>query len=105
MDIVITKKDDFKNPTIVTKILKPFSSRKSTERPSVNQFWNKGYLGSNIKILDSKPNFVTFQVVQAHGYRNPKNVIIGHLKINSLRNNFVAVDELIKNKIDVYVIS
>ena len=79
MDTVVTKKDDFKNPTILTKILKPFSSRKSTDRPSVDQFSNIGYLGSNVKILDLKRNFVTLQLVQVHRYRNPKNVIIGHI--------------------------
>ena len=35
---------------------------------------------------------------------NPKKVIIDHLNVNSLRNKFVAVDELIKNKIDVCLI-
>ena len=32
-------------------------------------------------------------------------VIIGHLNVNSLRNKFVAVDELIKNQINVCLIS
>ena len=68
-------------------------------------FQKKGYLGSNAKKLDSKQNFVTFQSVQAHRSKNPKNVIIGHLNVNSLRNKFVAVDELIKSKIDVCLIS
>ena len=47
MDTAVTKKDGFNNPTNETKILKPFSSRKSTDRPSVDQFSKKGYLGSN----------------------------------------------------------
>ena len=38
MDTVVTKKDDFNNATNVTRILKCFSSRKSTNRPSVDQF-------------------------------------------------------------------
>ena len=105
MDTIVTKEDDFNNPTNETKILKPFSSRKSTDRPSVDQFSKKGYLGSNAKKLDSKQNFVTFQSVQAHRCKNPKNAIIGHLNVNSLRNKFVAIDELIKNKIDICLIS
>ena len=105
MDTVVTKKDDFNNPTNITKILKSFSSRKSTGRPSVDQFSKKVYLGSNTKKSDSKRNFVTFQSVQAHRCKNPKNVIIGHLNVNSLRNKFAAVDELIKNKIDICLIS
>ena len=70
---------------------------KWTDRPSVDQFSKKGCL---IK-LDSKPNFVTFQSVEAPRCKNPKNAIIGHLNLNSLRNKFVAIDELIKNKIDI----
>ena len=59
MDTVVTKKDDFNNPTNVTKILKPFSFRKSTDRPSVDQFSKKKKkrnLGSNAKNLNSKRN-------------------------------------------------
>ena len=101
MGTVVTKKDDFNNHTIATKILKPFSSRKSTDRPLIDEFSKKGHLGNNTKNLDSKQNFVTFPSVQAHKYKNPKNVTIGHLNVNSLRNNIVAVEKLIKNKIDV----
>ena len=104
MDTASTKKDDFNNSINVTKILKSFSSRKSTDRPSVGQFSKKLYLGRNAKKLDSMRNFVTFQSVQAHWCKNPKKVIIDHLNVNSLRNKFVAVDELIKNKIDVCLI-
>ena len=57
------------------------------------------------KKLDSKRNFVTFQSVQAHRYKNSKNATTGHLNVNSLRNKFFAVDESIKNKIDVCLIS
>ena len=105
MDTVVTKKDDFNNPANVTKLSKPFSSRKTNDRPSVDQFSKKGNLGSNVKNLDSKRNFVTFPSVQAHRYKISKNVIIGYLNVNSLRNKFVAVEELIKNKIDVCLIS
>ena len=99
MDTIITKEDDCNNPTCETKILKPFSSRKNTNRPSVDQFSKKQYLGSNAKKkkkLDSKWNFVTFQLLKAHRCKNLKNVVIGHLNVNSLRKKFVAVEELIK---------
>ena len=32
------------------------------------------------------------------GYKSPKNITIGHLNVNSLRNKIVAVEELIKKK-------
>ena len=58
MDTAITKKDGFKNPTNLTKIVKLFPSRKSTDRPLVDQFFKKkGYLGSNAENVDSKQNF------------------------------------------------
>ena len=69
------------------------------------KFQKKGYLSSNVKKLDSKRNFLTFQSVQAHRCKNPKNIIIGRLNVNSLRNKLVAVDELRKNKIDTCLIS
>ena len=105
MDTVVTKKDDFNNPANVTKILKSFSSRKITDRPLVDQFSVKENLGSNAKNLDSKRNFVTFPSVQVHRYKNPKNRIIDHLDVNSLTNKLVAVEDLMKNKIDVCLIS
>ena len=67
MDTAVIKKDDFSNPTNVTKVLKPFSSRKSIDRSLVDQFSKKGYLGK--KKLGFKK-------------KNPKNVIIGHLNVN-----------------------
>ena len=65
MDTAVTKKDDFKKPTNVTKILKPFSSRESTDRPSVDQFSKKGYLGSNAKKLDS----ISTSAFKINGYK------------------------------------
>ena len=41
MDTAVTKKDGFKNLTNLTKIVKPFSSRKSTDRALVYQFSKK----------------------------------------------------------------
>ena len=33
--------------------------------------------------------------------QDPKNVVIGHLNVNSLRNKFEAVEELVQNKVDI----
>ena len=38
---------------MLTKVLKPFSSRKSSDRPSVDQFTKKENLGSHAKIQTS----------------------------------------------------
>ena len=50
VDTVVTKKDDLNNPTNVTKMLKPFSFRKTTGKPSVDKFSKEEYLGSMQKI-------------------------------------------------------
>ena len=86
MDTAVTKKDDFNNPTNITKILRPFSSRKSTDRFSVDQLSKKGYLGSNAKKkIDSKQNFVTFQSVQEHRCKNPKNLFLNEFKCKFIK--------------------
>ena len=35
----------------------------------------------------------------------PKNIIFGHLNINSLRNKFESISELIKGKFDIFLIN
>ena len=34
--------------------------------------------------------------------QNPKNVVIGHFNVNSLRNKSDTVEELAQNEIDIY---
>ena len=41
-----------------------------------------------------------FDSIKVHKLKNPKNVIIGYLNVNSLRNKIVAVDELMGDKFD-----
>ena len=46
-----------------------------------------------------------FQPVQKHRLQNPKNIVIRHLNVNSLRNKFDAVEELVQNEIDICFLS
>ena len=39
------------------------------------------------------------------GVRNANRLIIGHLNVNSCRNKFDMLEELIKDKIDIFLIS
>ena len=89
----------------VIKNLEPVSSKISTDRPLVNQVTKESNLISNAKNLDLNRNFNAFPLVQAHRLKNPKNVIIGHLNVNSLRKKFTAVEESIKGKTDIGLIS
>ena len=42
-----------------------------------------------------------FPSVTTHSLQNAKNLIIGALNVNSLRNNIGAVQDLITNDIDI----
>ena len=42
-----------------------------------------------------------FESVKAHKLQNPKNIIIGHLNVNSLKNKFIVVEELMRCKINI----
>ena len=37
--------------------------------------------------------------------KHPKNLFFGHLNVNSIRNKFVSIQELIKRTFDVFLIS
>ena len=47
----------------------------------------------------------SYPQVQEHSLQNPKNVILGHLNVNSLRNKIEAVEELMQNNIDISLFS
>ena len=87
VDTTFTEMNDLDSHQInVIQNLEPVSSKISTDRPLVNQITKISNLSSNAKNLDLNRNFNTFPLVQAHRFKNPKNVIIGHLTLNSLRN-------------------
>ena len=46
-----------------------------------------------------------FSLVRKQRLEYPKNVILGHLNMNSLRNKFVSISELIKGKVDIFLIN
>ena len=47
----------------------------------------------------------SYPQVQQRRLKNPKNVILGHLNINSLRSKIEAVEELMRNNIDISLFS
>ena len=46
-----------------------------------------------------------FSLLRKQRLDYPKNVIFGHLNINSLRNKFESISELIKGKFDIFLIN
>ena len=86
MGTTFTEMNDLNSHQInVIKNLESVSTKISTHRPLVNQITKESNLRSNPKNLDLNRNFNTFLLVQVHRLKNPKNVIIGHLNVNSLR--------------------
>ena len=105
MGTTFTEMNDLNSHQInVIKNLESVSTKISTHRPLVNQITKESNLRSNPNNLDLNRNFNTFPLVQVHRLKNPKNVIIGHLNVNSLRYKFKAVEKLIKGKIDIGLI-
>ena len=47
----------------------------------------------------------SYPQVEQHRLKNPKNSILGHLNVNSLRSKIEAVEELMRNNIDISLFS
>ena len=54
---------------------------------------------------NSKECSNAFQSVQKHRLQNPKNIVIGHINVNSLKSKFDVVEELVQNKVDIWFLS
>ena len=57
---------------------------------------------SNVTIANNKDIYTILNEIRV---QNIHRIIIGHLNINSIRNKFDALSDIIKNKIDVMLIS
>ena len=60
---------------------------------------------ANRSFENNKESSNAFQSVQKHRLQNPKNIVIGHLNVNSLRNKSEAVEELLQKKVDICFLS
>ena len=70
-------------------------------------------------VLNNPPNEAVSQVrnnlnentadslfeVKNYKLENPKNITISHLKVNSLRNKFISIEDLRKSKLDIFLVS
>ena len=50
-------------------------------------------------------SYSPFFEVKNYKLENQKNITIGYLNINSLRNKFISTEELIKSKLDIFLVS
>ena len=60
---------------------------------------------SEEQLLSGKKARETFKTLRGFGSKHPKNVFLGHLNVNSLRNEFESVNELIKDTFDIFLVS
>ena len=77
-------------------------STANTDRPLITYSSNSNNITNEEKAsLNKKECSNPFESVQAYRLQNPKNVIIGHLNINSPRKKRVTVEELMRIKVDI----
>ena len=88
----------------VNKNLVPNVSSSSTERPVNSTVDSTKSLSRNNSAEVRAENDV-FPSVTTHRLQNAKNVTIGALNVNSLRNKIGAVQELITNNVDICLLS
>ena len=62
-------------------------------------------ISNDITIDDHQPIDETKDSLNKVRNENPQRLIIGHININSLRNKFLMLEELVKNKVDILLIS
>ena len=60
---------------------------------------------SEEQLLSEKKAKVTFKTLRGLRRKHPKNVFLGHLNVNSLRNKFESLNELIKDTFDIFLVS
>ena len=74
--------------------------------------WHKGTVNKNSSYKSkrkSKRNLSlsddsTFPLLTKLRSEHPKNVLLGHLSINSVKNKFETTNELIRNNFDIFII-
>ena len=76
------------------------------DRPIVSCPDTQNHLRANKTTSCSKINSGnSYPQVQQHKLKNPKNVILWHLNVSSLRNKIEAVEEIIRNNINISLFS
>ena len=79
----------------------------NTDRPIISKAnrLKENLNDANCSFENNKECSSVFQSVQKHRLQNTKNIAIGNLNVNSLRNKFEAVEKLEQNKVDICFLS
>ena len=75
----------------------------STE-PVLNNTPNEAVSQVHNNLNENTADLLFFEV-KNYKLENPKSMTISHLNINSLRNKFILIEELIKSKLDIFLVS
>ena len=75
----------------------------STE-PVLNNTPNEGVSQVRNNLNENTADSLSSEV-KNYKLENPKNIVISHLNFNSLRNKFISIEELIKSKLDIFLVS
>ena len=60
---------------------------------------------SEEQLLSERKAKETFTTLRGLRSKHPKNVLLGHLNVNTLKNKFEPLDELTKDTFDVFLVS
>ena len=91
---------------MVNKNLCSDFSTVNTDRPIITHSRNSNNKRNKEKsFLSINECSNAFDSVKVHKLKNSKNIIIGHLNVNSLRNKIIAVEELMRDKVDICLFS
>ena len=74
----------------------------STE-PVLNKTPNEAVSQVRNNLNENTADSLFFEV-KNYELEKPKNITVSHLNVNSLRNKFISIEELIKSKLDIFLV-
>ena len=89
------------NDNLNLKAFMPNTDRPIVSCPETQNDLRASKITSRNKISSGN----SYSQVQQHRLQNPKNVILGHLNANFLRNKIEAIEELMQNNINISLFS
>ena len=90
-----------KSVSILNVLARPFSPEKCADRDQVIM----SVLNPSTPAPEKEENPNTYTILQGLRTKNVDKIILGHLNINSIRNKFDLLVDMVKDKVDVLVIS
>ena len=74
-------------------------------RHNSNPVYDKKQVTNNNDRENADSSITTYDEITILRVKNPKKVILGHLNINSIPNKFTGIMDLVKGKLDIFLIS